>query len=90
MTKELLLAEAMGVSNLKIHGDSQLLVNQINVVFQAKDSMMEAYLYKMKEVLARFKEKQVLACVVRILREEDSETDLLNKMVITQMESLLQ
>ena len=48
------LAAAMKAKNLKICSDSQLVVNPINGNYQAKDTSMQLYLQKVKELLGKF------------------------------------
>ena len=44
------------MSDLKVHNDSQLVVNQVNGIFKAKDKTMNAYLQKVKEILRKYEE----------------------------------
>ncbi|XP_057787279.1 uncharacterized protein LOC131004590 [Salvia miltiorrhiza] len=50
------LAKEMGVKRIKIFSDSQLVVNQMQGTFQAKDAKMLAYLGKTKELQSSFEE----------------------------------
>lgn len=44
------IAKNLGVRKLKIKSDSQLIVNQVNEIYQLKSKNMQAYLDKVKEV----------------------------------------
>ena len=47
-------AAALGVKRLTIKGDSQLLVNFSNKVYEPKDEHMEAYLAKVRRMEKQF------------------------------------
>ena len=47
-------AKELGVENLNIRSDSQLVVNQIKGVFEAKDPRMAKYLEKVMSILSQF------------------------------------
>ncbi|XP_056688394.1 uncharacterized protein [Spinacia oleracea] len=51
----LTLAEELGASGLNIFSDSQLIVNQINGDYEAKDLKMTLYLEKAKKLASKFK-----------------------------------
>ncbi|XP_056695403.1 uncharacterized protein [Spinacia oleracea] len=51
----LTLAEELGASGLNIFSDSQLIINQINGDYEAKDLKMTLYLEKAKKLTSRFK-----------------------------------
>ncbi|XP_056695633.1 uncharacterized protein [Spinacia oleracea] len=51
----LTLAEELGASGLNIFSDSQLIVNQINGDYKAKDLKMTLYLEKAKKLTSKFK-----------------------------------
>ena len=46
----------MGIQKLDIHFDSQLVVNQLQGIYQAQDSKMTAYLAHIKELQSSFEE----------------------------------
>ncbi|XP_057803713.1 uncharacterized protein LOC131019046 [Salvia miltiorrhiza] len=50
------LAKEIGVKHINVFSDSQLVVNQMQGTFQAKDTKMTAYLGKTKELQSCFKE----------------------------------
>ena len=50
------LAKEMGAEKLEIFSDSQLIGNQVIYEYQAKGSMMLAYLQKVRELLMNFVE----------------------------------
>ena len=45
------LARELGVKNMKIHSDSQLVVNQVNGEYQAKEDNMASYLEEVRKHL---------------------------------------
>ena len=63
----------MGVEQLKILSDSQLVVNQINGSYQARDLKMTTYMKKALELKEQFKEFSI----EQILRDENSHADTL-------------
>ncbi|GKF15151.1 reverse transcriptase domain-containing protein, partial [Tanacetum coccineum] len=48
------IAEEMEIKNLAIFVDSQLIVNQVKGLFEARQSAIKQYLEKMKEILKSF------------------------------------
>ncbi|KAK0572379.1 hypothetical protein LWI29_030748 [Acer saccharum] len=62
------VAEELGVDFLLVKSDSQLVINQLFGVYQAKGDNMVAYLKKVQEVAARFKGMKM----EQIPREESS------------------
>ncbi|XP_038688375.1 uncharacterized protein LOC119987518 [Tripterygium wilfordii] len=50
------LAEDMRIKNLAVHSDSQLIVNQLQGSYQAKDPKMASYLEAVKELQKQFDE----------------------------------
>ena len=70
------LAAAMKAKNLKICSDSQLVVNQINGNYQAKDATMQLYLQKVKELLKSFN----WIGIEQIPRLDNLEADILAKL----------
>jgi len=63
----------MGIEHLKILCDSQLVVNQINRSYQARDIKMTTYLKKALELKEQFKE----VSIEQILRDKNSHADTL-------------
>ena len=68
-------ATALGVKCLTIKGDSQLLVNFSNKVYEPKDEHMEAYLEEVRKM-----EKQFLGLELQhVPRETNKEADVIAK-----------
>ena len=63
----------MGIEQLKILSDSQLVVNQINESYQARDLKMTTYLKKALELKEQFKEFSI----EQIPRDENLHADAL-------------
>ena len=63
----------MRIQRIKILNDSQLVVNQINGNYQARDLKMTAYLKKALELKEQFEELNI----EQIQREENSHADAL-------------
>ena len=63
----------MGIQRIKIMSDSQLVVNQINRNYQARDLKMTAYLKKALELKVQFEEFNI----EQIPRDENSHADAL-------------
>ena len=51
LVASLRLAKELQVHNLKVYSDSQLVVNQVNDIYQAKREKMVAYLEKTKQLM---------------------------------------
>ena len=71
------LAHSMGVDQLEICSDSQLVVKQIEGTYEAKGEKMILYLKMVRELLRKF----VLVQVRHIPRAENSRADALTKLV---------
>ncbi|XP_038716417.1 uncharacterized protein LOC120009784 [Tripterygium wilfordii] len=69
----LMLAKELGVTSLKVHSDSQLIVNQSLGSYQAKDPTMTCYLEPVKELQLAFVEFSI----TQIPRAENSYADAL-------------
>ena len=54
--KGLELAKSLGVESVLIQGDSQLIINQVNGMYEAKESQMKKYLNKVRQLVKKFKE----------------------------------
>ena len=63
----------MGIEWIKILSNSQLVVNQINSTYQARDLKMTSYLKKALELKEQFNELNI----EQIPRDENSHTDAL-------------
>lgn len=66
-------------SNIEVKSDSQLVVNQVNGNFAAKDKMMDAYLAKVTKSSQHISKIELS----RIPREENEYADTLSKLVNT-------
>lgn len=53
------LAKKLGVQNLKIFNDSQLIFSRVLKNYQAREENMRAYLQKVEELLGHFTEYKV-------------------------------
>ena len=69
------MAKSLGAETILIQGDSQLIINQVNGMCEAKESRMKKYLNKVKQLVKKFKE----ASFVQLPREENMEADALAK-----------
>ena len=69
------LAKSLGAESVVVQGDSQLIINQVNGMCEAKEDRMKKYLSKVKRFIKKFKE----ASFVQLLREENVEADALAK-----------
>ena len=67
------LAKEMGAKRINVFSDSQLVVNQMQGSYQARDSKMTAYLEKTKELQSTFDE----FTVSQVPRENNSHADAL-------------
>jgi len=50
------LAKSLGAEPVIIHGDFQLIINQVNGICEAKEDRMKKYLNKVKQLVKKFKE----------------------------------
>ncbi|XP_031256102.1 uncharacterized protein LOC116114089 [Pistacia vera] len=67
------LAKEIGAKRLEVKSDSQLVVNQLQGTYQARDSKMMAYLNLVKELKSQFEEFSI----TQIPRVENSHADAL-------------
>jgi len=67
------LAQGIGAEEVVAYCDSQLVVNQFNVDYEAKDSRIEAYLEVVKDLSKSFKKFEL----VRIPRKENTPANAL-------------
>ncbi|XP_057780030.1 uncharacterized protein LOC130998612 [Salvia miltiorrhiza] len=67
------LAKEMGVKRISVFSDSQLVVNQIQGAYQAKDAKMVTYLGKVKELQSSFEE----FTIAQVPRGDNSHADAL-------------
>ena len=73
------MAKSLRVESIVIQGDSQLIIGQMNGIYEAKEERMKKYLKKVKLLIKKFKE----AIFLQVLREENMDTDALAKAMST-------
>lgn len=73
------LASGIGASNIEVFCDSQLVANQVNGEYEAKDQRMEAYLSVVQQLSKNFKAFKL----VRIPRSENGSADALAALAST-------
>ena len=70
------LANELQVGNLKVYGDSQLIVNQVNDTHQARGEKMVTYLEKAKELMG-----SILGISIEVVpRSKNTNADALAKL----------
>ncbi|XP_043807314.1 uncharacterized protein LOC122721960 [Manihot esculenta] len=84
----MLVASEIGVTNLEVNSDSQLVINQVMGVYQARDPIMQSYLDKVKALEAEFTSRGINIKFQRIPREENEEADLLSRLSKVELEQL--
>ena len=72
------MAKSLGAESVLIQGDSQLIINQVNGICEAKESWMKKYLNKVKQLVKKFKE----ASFVQLPRDENMEAVALAKVAL--------
>ncbi|XP_004301972.1 PREDICTED: uncharacterized protein LOC101291061 [Fragaria vesca subsp. vesca] len=70
------IAKELEATKVRVHSDSQLVVNQVLGEYQAKDHVMAAYLIKVKSLLSCFTSYDV----VQIPREQNERADALARL----------
>ena len=78
LLKGLELAKSLGVESVVVHGDSQLIINQVNGMCEAKEGWMKKYLNRVRQFVMKFKE----VSFVQLPREENMEADALAKVAL--------
>ena len=73
--KGLELAKSLGAESIVVQGDSQLIIGQVNGIYEAKEERMKKYLSSVKRLIKKFKE----ATFIQVPREEKMEADTLAK-----------
>lgn len=73
------LARFLGAESVIVQGDSQLIINQVNGMCEAKEGRMKKYLNKVRQLVKKFKK----ASFVQLPREENIEADALAKAAST-------
>ena len=69
------MAKSLGAESIVVQRDSQLIINQMTGMCEAKEDRMKKYLNKVKLLVKKFKE----ASFVQVPREENMEIDALAK-----------
>ena len=79
------LARELKTNNLKVYSDSQLVVNQVNETYQAREEKIVAYLEKAKELMG-----SISTVIIEVVpRSKNSNTDALAKLASTKDAELL-
>ena len=56
LLKGLELAKSLGAESVLVQGDSQLVIGQVNGMYEAKEERMKKYLNKVKRLIRKFNE----------------------------------
>ncbi|XP_072084457.1 uncharacterized protein [Arachis hypogaea] len=72
----LVLAREVGATRLEVCSDSQVITAQVNRSYQARDSLLQKYLERVKELSKQFEE----VTVQHVPRERNTRADLLSKL----------
>ncbi|XP_072083659.1 uncharacterized protein [Arachis hypogaea] len=75
----LLLAKEVGVTRVEVNSDSQVVTSQINGTYQARDSLLQKFLERVKNLSEEFDE----VVVQHVPRERNTRADLLSKLAST-------
>ncbi|XP_074378309.1 uncharacterized protein LOC141719841 [Apium graveolens] len=78
----LVLARTLRVKNLKVCGDSKLVISQVKGEFEARDEIMVKYVHLVRAVLTQFNECRV----EHIPIEENAKADALSKFASSEVE----
>ncbi|XP_043805252.1 uncharacterized protein Mb2253c-like [Manihot esculenta] len=84
----MLVAIEVGATDLKVNIDSQLVINQIMGVYQARDPTMQNYLAKVRAIEAELKSRGIMVRYQRIPREKNEEADMLSRLTRKELEQL--
>uniref|UniRef100_A0A2N9EKU0 Uncharacterized protein n=1 Tax=Fagus sylvatica TaxID=28930 RepID=A0A2N9EKU0_FAGSY len=76
------LSKNMGIENLTVKSDSQLVVGQVKGEYEAKEDRMKKYLMAVKNLLTQFKKVELL----QIPREENEAADRLARLASSGVE----
>ena len=79
------LANSLRAKNIKICGDSRLIVSQVNGDYQAKEETMKEYLKIVKALITQFEECHI----EHIPREENMKADALSKYASSEIENYI-
>ncbi|XP_016168877.1 uncharacterized protein LOC107611473 [Arachis ipaensis] len=75
----LTLAQEVGATKLEVCSDSQVVTSQVNGSYQARDSLLQKYLEKVRELSKQFEE----VTIQHVPRERNTRADLLSKLAST-------
>ncbi|XP_072073928.1 uncharacterized protein [Arachis hypogaea] len=75
----LVLAQEVGATRLEVCSDSQVVTSQVNGSYQARDSLLQKYLKRVKELSKQFEE----ITIQHVPRERNTRADLLSKLAST-------
>ncbi|XP_072094127.1 uncharacterized protein [Arachis hypogaea] len=75
----LTLAAEVGATRLEICSDSQIVTSQVNGSYQARDSLLQKYLEKVKDLSRKFEE----VTIQHVPREKNTQADHLSKLAST-------
>ncbi|XP_016185798.1 uncharacterized protein LOC107627482 [Arachis ipaensis] len=75
----LVLAQEVGAKRLEVCSESQVVTSQVNGSYQARDSLLQKYLERVKELSKQFEE----VTVQHVPRERNTRADLLSKLAST-------
>nr|XP_025617051.1 uncharacterized protein LOC112709377 [Arachis hypogaea] len=75
----LTLAAEVGATRLEICSDSQIVTSQVNGSYQARDSLLQKYLERVKDLSQKFEE----VTIQHVPRERNTRADLLSKLAST-------
>ncbi|XP_077217934.1 uncharacterized protein LOC143852437 [Tasmannia lanceolata] len=78
------LAVQTSAQRLKAYSDSQLVANQIQGVYEARNERMIKYLSKVRRLSSKFKSFEV----IRIPRTENTKADVLSKLAVSEYTTL--
>ncbi|XP_025678219.1 uncharacterized protein [Arachis hypogaea] len=79
LIRGLILAREVGASRVEVSSDSQVVTSQVNGSYQARDTLLQKYLEKVKELCKSFKE----VVIQHVPRERNARADLLSKLAST-------
>ncbi|XP_016164334.1 uncharacterized protein LOC107606834 [Arachis ipaensis] len=75
----LTLAREVGATRLEVCSDSQVVTSQVNGTYQARDSLLQKYLEKVKELSKQFEE----VTIQHVPRKRNTQADLLSMLAST-------
>ncbi|XP_057730487.1 uncharacterized protein LOC130945809 [Arachis stenosperma] len=75
----LALAQKVGATRLEVCNDSQVVTLQVNGSYQARDSLLQKYLEKVRELSKQFEE----VMIQHVPMEKNTQADLLSKLAST-------